>query len=317
MSESTAIQWCDSTVNPSSGCQGCELKIPGRKGTCYAVPIHENRLAKSFPDKYAADFHEIRLVPGRMAEAAGWSDLAGKPRPKKPWLSGMPRIVFVGDMGDLFSRDVPFEFIRDEVFAAIASAKGSRHLWMLLTKQPRRLADFSAWHAAQGLHWPANLICGTSVTTQATTGRVGDLLGVPGPLFVSAEPLRERITLRPFLGSGGVSLVIAGGESGDGSMPCDFAWLRSLRDECREAGVSYFCKQVGSKPYGDWKHGDPPTYHLSQMRAGMLKTSVEVNQCKNGRWNLRDGHGGDWSEWPTDLRIRQFPAIPLLAENPA
>lgn len=38
--------------------------------------------------------------------------------------------------------------------------------------------------------------------------------------------------------------VIAGCESGHGARPADVAWFRSLRDQCLEAGVAYFLKQM-------------------------------------------------------------------------
>lgn len=93
MGDKTNISWCDSTVNPTSGCDGCELFNPLRpaSATCYAKGIHENRLARSYPDKYAAAFENVRLVPGRMAKAAAMSDMRGKPRRGKPWLNGKPR----------------------------------------------------------------------------------------------------------------------------------------------------------------------------------------------------------------------------------
>ncbi|MFL6335150.1 MAG: DUF5131 family protein, partial [Pyrinomonadaceae bacterium] len=42
-----------------------------------------------------------------------------------------------------------------------------------------------------------------------------------------------------------------GGESGPHSRPFDLAWARSLRDQCREARVPYFLKQLGSNPRWD------------------------------------------------------------------
>jgi protein gp37 len=266
----TKIQWCDSTTNSTSGCDGCELWIPDQGGPCYAGNTHEQRLSRSLPALYDPKFTNVRLIPGRMAAAARWSDLRGQPRPDKPWLDGLPRIIFIGDMGDVMSRDVPFEYLRDEVFAAITSTPGSRHLWMLLTKQPRRLAEFARWHTEE---WPQNLICGTSVTTQATTSRVRHLLTVPGLRFVSAEPLWEHVQIP---GLEDLDLVIVGGESrqrGRPCRPCRLEWIRSLLADCRNASVPCFVKQLGST------HG------------------------------LHDSHGGDWSEWPKDLRVRQFPTL--------
>jgi protein gp37 len=263
----TDIQWCDSTVNPTSGCDGCELWIPGRGGPCYAGAIH----TRFSPTKaYPGPFEEITLHPGRMATAARWSDLRGQPRPDKPWLDGLPRIIFLGNMGDVLSHDVPFDYLRDEVFGAITSPAGSRHVWMLLTKQPRRLAEFARWYAGE---WPRNLICGTSVTTQATTSRVRDLLAVPGLRFVSAEPLWEPVRIPGLVD---LDLVIVGGESrqrGWTPRPCRLEWIRSLLAECRNASTPCFVKQLGSAH------------------------------------SMHDDHGGDWSEWPEDLRVRQFPTL--------
>jgi protein gp37 len=256
----TDIQWCDSTVNPTSGCDGCELWIRGKTEACYAGRIHTRfRGSKAYP----GPFEEIALHPGRMATYARLSDLAGKARPRKPWLDGLPRIVFVGDMSDILSHGVPFAYLRDEVIGAIASPSGQRHLWMILTKQPNRLTEFAGWLARAGGTWPANLLAGTSVTSRSTATRIDALLGVPGPRFISAEPLWGPID--PALS--GIDLVIAGGQSGRDARPCHIHWLRSLREECQRSGVAFFVKQLGSNTHGP-----------------------------NGRMHLRDGHGGDWGE---------------------
>ncbi len=88
------------------------------------------------------------------------------------------------------------------------------------------------------------------------------------------EPLWESVEL-PLEG---IDWVICGGESGSAANPFDLAWARELREQCREAEVAFFVKQLGSNPVED---GEP------------LK--------------LKDGHGGDWNEWPDDLRIRELP----------
>lgn len=323
MGRNTFIQWCDDTVNATSGCDGCELKTKGREGTCYAVPIHTGRLANAFPDHYSPDFHEIRLIPGRMEKAAKASGMVGKPRPEKPWLNGLPRIIFIGDLGDLFSKDVPFEYIQDEVFRAITSPSGCRHLWMILTKQPKRLAAFARCYTDHH-RWPANVLSGTSVTTQASTTRVRDLMAVPGHKFVSVEPMWEAIDLWPYLGFQhedeletentdqslpreqgvpfhdpwirGLDLVICGGESRQSSQAChpfDVAWARSLRDQCHAAGVAFFMKQFGASPRESFVSGDP----------------ADIESYGGRLLDLRDSHGGDWDEWPEDLRVRQFPRI--------
>jgi protein gp37 len=292
MGQGTKIQWCDDTVNCTSGCDCCELWIKGRGGPCYAGNLQTNRLSKTLPKLYSADFTEVRLIPGRMAKAAAWKDLAGTDRPDKPWLNGLPRVIFVGDLGDIMSKAVPFEFIRDEMMANITSKQGRRHIWMFLTKQPKRLVEFSQWYVGLGFLWPANVICGTSVTTQATVSRVGDLACVPGRLFVSAEPMWEAIGLSRHISS--LDLVIAGGESrqsGHQVHPFDLAWARSLRDQCKAANVAMFLKQYGGRPYDSF------------YRSGVTDQAI----------HLKDSHGGDWDEWDPDMRIREFPRVAAVA----
>lgn len=79
----TPIQWCDSTINPVSGCDGCELWNP-KSGVslCYA-----GRMTHRFNGRNSGlspKFEEIMTRPGRMAAAARWSDLTGTRRPDKP-----------------------------------------------------------------------------------------------------------------------------------------------------------------------------------------------------------------------------------------
>lgn len=95
-----------------------------------------------------------------------------------------------------------------------------------------------------------------------------------------------------------VDWVIIGGESGPGARPCDIEWIRSLVKQCREAGVPAFVKQLGAEPrrrlqrplsdgYGG-DHGPGWTSRLEPLA-------------------LEDRKGGDPSEWPEDLRVREFP----------
>jgi protein gp37 len=38
--------------------------------------------------------------------------------------------------------------------------------------------------------------------------------------------------------------LICGGESGPGKRPFDPDWARAVRDQCRDAGVPFFMKQI-------------------------------------------------------------------------
>ena len=291
MSHDTKIQWCDATVNPTTGCDGCELFVKGKGGPCYAGNFHERRLAKSVPRLYDKSFTSVRLAPGRMAQAARWSDLTGTKRPNKPWLDGMPRMIFVSDMSDALSKDVPFDYLHDEIIANVTRwAPGTmdrRHIYLWLTKNPRRMAEFARWlKETWYLDWPDNLWAGTSLTSDMTTKRIHFLRRVPAKVrFLSVEPMWGPIDLSARLD--GISWVICGGESpqrGFEPRPFNLGWARTLRDQCRAHDVPFYMKQLGAVPMEESVHGPRQTALV-----------------------LRDSHGGDWNEWPEDLKIREVP----------
>jgi len=295
MSAHTNIQWCDSTVNPTSGCDGCEL-WNARKKTCYAGNLQETRMSKNpvFEGLYASDFREVRLLPGRIAAAMAWSDLRGKERPDKPWLNGRPRHIFIGDLSDIFSAKVNFEYLLAEVVEPFRSDRGQRHVGMVLTKRPHRLVEFAEWLIEEhNIQWPSNLVAMTSVTSQATAqsripalAKLFDLAPLTR-LMISAEPLLERVDLTKVDATdlGKLDGVIAGGESGDEAEPCDVAWIEHLVDVAAKLRIPCFVKQVGAAAYFA-PPNQPPVW---------LK--------------LRDDKGGDPEDWPKRLRVRALPEV--------
>jgi len=291
MAQHTPIEWCDSAVNPVMGCDGCELWIPDRGVKhCYAGTIHKIRAGNP---GYAEAFLQPKTFAGRAAKAARWSDLRGKARPDKPWLNGLPRLIFVSDMGDALSRDVPFEFLRDEVIGAARSEAGRRHVWMWLTKQPHRMAEFARWLANDanarfvagvGPVWPANLWAGTSLTEAKYKPRVRHLRDVPAAVrFLSVEPMIEDVGP---LDLDGIALVIVGGESGPKARPCDVTWLLNVKRQCEAAAISFFCKQLGAVP---------------------RSLPLHMGDGSGMRLRLSDKKGGAWQEWPDALRVREMP----------
>ena len=274
MAETTPIQWCDGTVNPTMGCDGCELWNEQRR-SCYAGREH---LRKGAINRgYSPRFETLTVHAGRTAEAACDSSLLGENRLDKPWLNGLPRMIFVSDMSDALSKSVPFSYLRREIVDVAVSRNGRRHLWLWLTKRPGRMAKFARYLEGLDVPWPRNLWAGTSITTQDTLSRAKQLLEVPADVrFLSVEPQDEDIDLDGQLE--GIHWVIQGGESGPEARRFDLEWADRMREQCRSAGVPYFLKQLGKERY------------------------------ENGaRIKLLDSHGGDWSEWPERLKVREVP----------
>jgi protein gp37 len=105
----------------------------------------------------------------------------------------------------------------------------------------------------------------------------------------------------------GLHGAIVGFESGADARSGNIAWIRAVIDQCRRAGVACFVKQLGRRPLGFVVD--------DQRRRGARRRPIEAKEV---RLKLRDRKGEDWSEWPEDLRVREFPAIdiPVIAAPP-
>lgn len=88
--------------------------------------------------------------------------------------------------------------------------------------------------------------------------------------------------------------VIPGGESGPRARPCDVAWIRSLIRQCTEARVPIFVKQLGATP----------VHHEIVFDTDR---GIDGQEFTHPLEYIKDTKGGSMTEWPLDLRIRQFP----------
>lgn len=148
-------------------------------------------------------------------------------------------------------------------------------------------------HIDTGRTWPG----------KAETAKLNCLRG-----FTSSR--RERFILNgvveergntPFVDTeeGRLDWVIVGGESGPKARGCDVAWIASVVQQCKAAGVPVFVKQLGSVPFDSREAGrDSDEPHPGGAAADP--------DC---RLNLIDKKGGDMEEFPEALQVRQFPAV--------
>lgn len=217
----TAIEWCDYTWNPVTGCRhGCQY--------CYARKIAERfKGSKAWPQGFEPMFH-----PGRLSEP---EKLGGK------WycLPSMARsrTVFVCSMADLFGEWVPAEWIW-RVFEAMD--KSPRHTYIMLTKNPKRMAAFAPERGDQPRGIQENWWFGASVTCREDTRRIDNLQNrMPGSnLFISFEPLLGDPGP---LDLTGIKQVIIGAQTNPIVFPKD-EWVGRILDAARDAGSKVFMK---------------------------------------------------------------------------
>ncbi len=284
----TEIQWCDETWNPVTGC----TKVSAGCKNCYAEAVSR---------RWGKDFAKIELHPERLDMPLRWRK---------------PRRVFVNSMSDLFHELVPTDFM-DQVFARMALAQ--EHTFQVLTKRPEAMRRYLEMKdpcclasaapeqyprssaAIEDRLWPLpNVWLGVSIEDQASADeRIPLLLQTPASVrFLSVEPLLEAVNVSkwvtPYLTpeEPRIDWVIVGGESGPGARPCNIEWIRSIIAQCKAAGVACFVKQLGTNPTGR------VILPRELRRYGPNPLPYPI---------IRDRKGGDPAEWPTDLRVREYP----------
>ena len=238
----TKIEWCDKTWSPVTGCtpisEGCTH--------CWAKRM-VNRLKGRYgypkDDPFKVTFH-----PDRLEEPLHW---------KKP------SRLFVCSIGDIFHDDVD-GFWLSEIWSIIE--RSYWHTFLILTKRPERWKQLTPQ-----LPVYKNLWLGVSISTNKDLWMVENLLQIPAvKRFVSVEPILGEITLHAIKEkedlwhdvlrgetikgkingfasvSKGVKLdwVICGCESGLKRRKTEIDWIRNLRDQCSNAAVPFFLKQM-------------------------------------------------------------------------
>jgi protein gp37 len=188
---------------------------------------------------YAERFSErFRGVAGHPFENG--FDLTLRPdRLKQPLHWRQPRMIFVNSMSDLFHKDVPQEFI-GRVFDTMEAANW--HTFQVLTKRSSLMRDFLRSRYGS-LFGPAHIWFGVSIEDGGKLSRMRHLQQAPaGVRFLSIEPLIGPVGP---MNLAGIDWVIVGGESGPRARPMEREWVRSIRDQCKAAGVAFFFKQWG------------------------------------------------------------------------
>ena len=279
MAETTKIAWTDHTFNCWWGC----TKVSAGCANCYA-----ERDSKRYGFNIFGPAAERRFFGEKhWSEPLKWNDAAEN--------EGVRRRVFCASMADVFEDNPSLAPWRAKLWLLIESTP--RLDWLLLTKRPENMLTMppERWRKA----WPSNAWALTTVENEDNLGRIAALVKVPAKVRgLSVEPMLGPINFceapieceheegyaesdtnvwvcakcEESTGLEKIDWVIFGSESAPGKRagrPCESAWIRDGLRQCREAGVAAFVKQI---PIDGKVSADP-------------------------------------SEWPEDLRVREFPNV--------
>lgn len=316
MGENSKISWCDHTFNPWIGCE----KVAAGCTNCYAEELMDTRYKRVEWGKNGTR---------KRTAVSTWRELR---KMDKKALSDLGRkaVVFIGSLCDVCEdRDelIPW---REDLCAEIMACENI--LPLLLTKRPENLTRFFPLEVLERCG------VGASVAEQADADRNAPLLCEPelqvakfrflsiepqvGPVeipglnwwectecgavssqhpadaqafeFCGEDTIRKRTS---------IEWVIGGGESGPNARPYHLKWARLLIQQCEDAGVAYFQKQVGSN---FWIEDD--------VAALMFRRFDDIKLSGDGHGDYRisvrgDPKGQSVNHWPREIRVQEFPVI--------
>jgi len=274
---------CDKIAVGCENCWACRLAATRLSHhPRYAGLVIEAPLAGESLEERVKDFcgpiryewtGEVRLHPELLDMPLHWRK---------------PRRIFVCPMSDLFHEAISPGFLT-HVFDVIGRCP--QHTFIVLTKRPKLMHQFLAeaydrgnghtWRYFAPGHFYPNVWLGVSVSTQTELDKnIHYLLETPAAVrFLSIEPMLEGMNLSEYLTPlfyanlpkderqkaydehwagkhrmTHLSWVILGCESGPNRRPFEFAWARSVRDQCVAAGVPFYLKQMPKNDTGKIIH---------------------------------------------------------------
>lgn len=234
MSDNTAIEWTDATVNfwwgctkVGPGCDGCYAETWARRTghDVWGVGVPRRKIRGA------------RALILRLQNADSWF-YADHDRSRR---------VFIQSMSDLFDVEVPLEWFAEAwELIELCDDLDLQIVTKRLTVIEKRLAAIGV------TAWPKHAGLIISVVNQEEADRdvprlieLKRKLGIPW-IGLSMEPLLGPVVLADaWLRE--LNWVIVGGESGSKARPMHPDWASSLRDQCAGAGIPFLFKQ-----WGEW-----------------------------------------------------------------
>ncbi|MCL6444602.1 MAG: phage Gp37/Gp68 family protein [Alicyclobacillus sp.] len=333
MSDKSRIEWTEATWNPIHGCS----KVSAGCTNCYAETLSHRLGWTTKPWNAAYAEENVQLHPERLDQPLRWK------RPRKIFVNSMSDL-FHEEVPHDFLEQVfcIMQQARQHTFQ-ILTKRPARMKEFIDWCQRRSYFGSNTGDRWAPLK---NVWLGVSVENQeAANERIPLLLETPAAVrFLSCEPLLGPVNLSEYLPhdvfvcqkcgdeiytgdldmhghhaycggavdpngqtDDGVDWVIVGGESGPNARPMHPEWVRSLRDQCQEAGVAFFFKQWGEWfPRDQWEDNpelvlpDDDVAYINGPRTHVFEYCGELYPVhrvgKRAAGRLLDGR--TWDEYP-------------------
>lgn len=287
MAATTHIEWTDATWNPITG---CSVVSPGCTN-CYAMRLagtrlrhHPSRAGLTIAGKAGPVWNgQVRFNADWLDQPLRWT------RPRRifvcahgdlfhedVWDEWIARIYGVmiaavhlhGHTFQVLTKRPARarELLNDEAFWREVNLRSGAEVFSSTEDQkPAGAVIRDRWQSSSPERPPRGIWLGTSIEDQPRADeRLRELLATPAAIrWISVEPLLGPLNLfaagmkingKLDVASGErrfIDWVVVGGESGPGARPMHPDWVRSLRDDCADAGVPFFFKQ-----WGAWAPGE-------------------------------------------------------------
>ena len=159
--------------------------------------------------------------------------------------------------------------------------------FFLLTKRPQRVEKSIPKDWGDG--WENIFFNVTCENQKRADERIPLLLDLPFKhKGIMCAPFIGAVSIEKYLGDNQIEQVICGGENYDGSRPCNFEWVKSLRAECVAHNITFCFIETGTIFIKDGKR-----YHLpkKKVQSKMAYKSGMNYVGKPIEWKLTDRFG--------------------------
>jgi protein gp37 len=339
MADKSSIQWTEATWNPIRGCsrvsEGCRNCYAERVAARFSGPGQAYEGLAEMTPSGPRWTGTVRLVEEHLEDPFRWK------RPRRIFVNSMSDLFHESlsdeDIDQVFA---VMALCPQHIFQVLTKRAERMYRYLAGPYFPE-----SRVHARLIAHGPPELLhdldpsfplknvhLGVSVEDQKTADeRIPWLLKTPAAVrWVSYEPALGPVRFGPLMTRvsdlpnmprrTNLKWIVVGGESGPGARPFDIQWSRDTIAQCRAAGVPVFVKQLGRWPYegvltalelvsGEKGRPRPTGQPLTEEAAKKILDDSGVKETFPKYLKLRDGKGGDISEWPEDLKVREYPRV--------